>query len=41
MFHLEDYYYFRNIDNRISFGGGRPLDFKTKETTKIYQTVRI
>ena len=34
-FHLDKgYYYFRNIDDRILFGGGRNLDFKTEETTK-------
>lgn len=38
-FHLEKgYYYFRNIDNRILFGGGRNLDFKTEETTEFGQT---
>jgi len=38
-FHLEKgYYYFRNIDNRILFGGGRNLDFKTEETTELEQT---
>ncbi|ARV06997.1 FAD-dependent oxidoreductase [Polaribacter sp. SA4-10] len=38
-FHLEKgYYYFRNIDNRILFGGGRNLDFKTEETTVFGQT---
>ncbi|WP_370477308.1 NAD(P)/FAD-dependent oxidoreductase [Tamlana flava] len=38
-FHLDrGYYYFRNIDNRILFGGGRNLDFKTEETTKFAQT---
>ena len=26
------YYYFRNIENRILFGGGRNLDFKQEET---------
>ncbi|WP_339625890.1 FAD-dependent oxidoreductase [uncultured Maribacter sp.] len=32
-FHLEEgYYYFRNVGNRILFGGGRNLDFKTEET---------
>ena len=32
-FHLnEGYYYFRNVGNRILFGGGRNLDFKTEET---------
>ena len=38
-FHLDKgYYYFRNIDNRILFGGGRNLDFKTEETTELAQT---
>lgn len=38
-FHLDEgYYYFRNIDNRILFGGGRNLDFKTEETTEMSQT---
>lgn len=38
-FHLDEgYYYFRNIDNRILFGGGRNLDFKTEETTEFGQT---
>ena len=38
-FHLEKgYYYFRNIDNRILFGGGRSLDFKTEETTNFGRT---
>jgi len=38
-FHLDKgYYYFRNIDNRILFGGGRNLDFKGEETTKLGQT---
>lgn len=41
-FHLDKgYYYFRNIDNRILFGGGRNLDFKTEETTKLTQTELI
>ncbi len=30
----EGYYYFRNIDNRILFGGGRNLDFTTENTTE-------
>ena len=29
------YYYFRNIGNRVLFGGGRNLDFKTEETTAL------
>jgi len=38
-FHLDKgYYYFRNINNRILFGGGRNLDFKTEETTNLSQT---
>lgn len=32
-FHYDKgYYYFRNIGNRVLFGGGRNLDFKTEET---------
>ena len=35
-FHLDrGYYYFRNIDNRVLFGGGRNLDFKTEETSEL------
>lgn len=35
-FHLDKgYYYFRNIHNRILFGGGRNLDFKTEETSQL------
>ncbi|MCX7551245.1 NAD(P)/FAD-dependent oxidoreductase [Xanthomarina sp. F2636L] len=41
-FHLDKgYYYFRNIDDRILFGGGRNLDFKAEETTEFAQTERI
>jgi gamma-glutamylputrescine oxidase len=41
-FHMDKgYYYFRNIDNRILFGGGRNLDFKTEETTEMVQTELI
>ena len=41
-FHLDKgYYYFRNIDNRILFGGGRNLDFKAEETTEFGQTELI
>lgn len=41
-FHLDQgYYYFRNIDRRILFGGGRNLDFKGEETTELNQTKRI
>lgn len=38
-FHLDQgYYYFRNINNRILFGGGRNLDFESEETTTFGQT---
>jgi len=38
-FHLDKgYYYFRNIDNRILFGGGRNLDFKSEETPDFGET---
>ncbi|WP_310993409.1 NAD(P)/FAD-dependent oxidoreductase [Aequorivita marina] len=41
-FHLDKgYYYFRNIDNRILLGGGRNLDFKAEETTKMELTKPI
>ncbi|WP_341214690.1 FAD-dependent oxidoreductase [uncultured Wocania sp.] len=41
-FHLDKgYYYFRNIDDRILFGGGRNLDFKAEETTELKQTELI
>ncbi|MDX2362670.1 MAG: FAD-dependent oxidoreductase [Crocinitomicaceae bacterium] len=31
----QGYYYFRNIDNRILFGGGRNLDFEGETTTSL------
>ncbi len=38
-FHLDKgYFYFRNIDDRILFGGGRHLDFITEETSRFGQT---
>lgn len=41
-FHLDKgYYYFRNIDDRILFGGGRNLDFKGEETTEMIETEMI
>ncbi len=41
-FHLDrGYYYFRNIDDRILFGGGRNLDFKGEETTDFAETQLI
>ncbi|KAG1647941.1 hypothetical protein GQR58_030216 [Nymphon striatum] len=39
-FHLDEgYYYFRNINDRILFGGGRNLDFKGEETDDRLQTI--
>ena len=36
IFHFDKgYYYFREIDGRVLFGGGRNLDFETEETTEI------
>ncbi|WP_420401290.1 NAD(P)/FAD-dependent oxidoreductase [Flagellimonas sp.] len=41
-FHFDQgYYYFRNIDDRILFGGGRNLDMKTEETSNFGQTTLI
>ncbi len=41
-FHLDKgFYYFRNIDDRVLFGGGRNLDFKAEETTEMVQTELI
>ena len=41
-FHIkEGYYYFRNIDNRILFGGGRELDFKSETTTEFGLTDKV
>ena len=38
-FHLDEgYYYFRNVENRILFGGGRNLDFEGETTTELGQT---
>jgi len=34
----EGYYYFRNIDNRILFGGGRNIDFNSEETWEFGHT---
>jgi glycine/D-amino acid oxidase-like deaminating enzyme len=35
IFHFDrGYYYFREIDGRVLFGGGRNLDFETEETTE-------
>lgn len=41
-FHYQQgYYYFRNIDNRVLFGGGRNLDFKGEQTTDFSLTSNI
>lgn len=41
-FHFDEgYYYFRNIDNRILFGGGRNLDFETEQTASFGKTAII
>lgn len=41
-FHLDQgYYYFRNINNRILFGGGRNLDFDNETTTTLETTELI
>lgn len=37
----EGYYYFRNIDNRILFGGGRNLDFKQEQTWDFGHTEQV
>ena len=38
-FHLDEgYYYFRNIEDRVLFGGGRNLDFKGETTVELTQT---
>ena len=41
-FHLDKgYFYFRNIGNRILFGGGRNLDFEGETTTDLSQSKKI
>jgi glycine/D-amino acid oxidase-like deaminating enzyme len=41
-FHLDKgYYYFRNVEDRILFGGGRNLDFKAEETTEFGLTPKV
>jgi gamma-glutamylputrescine oxidase len=37
----EGYYYFRNIDNRILFGGGRNIDFKQEQTWDFGHTEQV
>lgn len=42
VFHYDKgYYYFRNVGNRILFGGGRNLDFKKEETTAFGLTENV
>lgn len=39
IFHFDEgYYYFRTINNRVLFGGGRNLAFKAENTTQIANT---
>jgi|SRR6478672_3245724 len=41
-FHLDKgYYYFRNFENRILFGGGRNMDFDGETTTEFAETEKI
>jgi glycine/D-amino acid oxidase-like deaminating enzyme len=41
-FHYQEgYYYFRNIHDRVLFGGGRNLDFKGETTTEIENSAII
>jgi gamma-glutamylputrescine oxidase len=41
-FHFDKgYYYFRNIGNRVLFGGGRNLNFKGEETFEMNLTEQI
>ncbi|MEO6693826.1 MAG: FAD-dependent oxidoreductase [Ignavibacteria bacterium] len=42
VFHFDEgFYYFRNYENRIIFGGGRNLDFKKEETTDFESNEKI
>ena len=41
-FHMDQgYYYFRNVDSRVLFGGGRNLDFKGEETFEMVPSENI
>ena len=41
-FHFDEgFYYFRNINNRILFGGGRNLDFEAEKTTVMETSPKI
>lgn len=37
----EGYYYFRNIDNRVLFGGGRNINFSSEETWEFGHTEAV
>lgn len=42
IFHFDEgYYYFRDIDGRVLFGGGRNLDFEGESTTELTPTELI
>jgi len=42
VFHFDEgYYYFRNFENRIIFGGGRNLDFEKENTTEFESNEKI
>lgn len=41
-FHMDEgYYYFRNVGNRVLFGGGRNLDFNAEETFEMRTSEKI
>jgi gamma-glutamylputrescine oxidase len=41
-FHYDEgFYYFRNIGNRVLFGGGRNIDFKTENTSEFQKNIKI
>jgi glycine/D-amino acid oxidase-like deaminating enzyme len=41
-FHFDDgFYYFRNVDNRILFGGGRNIDFNSETTNELELNQKI
>jgi hypothetical protein len=42
IYHFEEgYYYFRNVGNRVLFGGGRNLNFDKERTTNLINTNQI
>jgi glycine/D-amino acid oxidase-like deaminating enzyme len=42
VFHFDEgYYYFRNVGNRVLFGGGRNIDFEAENTTSFGTTEKI